>query len=98
MLQVVGPFCGKRSSQVHTAQLVDVSTWTIQKWAYEFEMATFLVGSKRGKHSKTSSPISDESFRAEFRDHVKENSRKKGIVLDICLNTCFFVKRTTELK
>ena len=81
MLQEVGPFCGKRSSQTYAAGLVGVSHWTIQKWANEFETTTFLVESKRGKHSKTISPINDEAFCAEFKDHVKENSRKRGIVL-----------------
>ena len=70
---------GKFSSREHSAALVGVSSRTIGQWVLDFETSTFIRESKRGRHSKTKTPINDEDFCAEFRSHVKENTRKKGV-------------------
>ena len=71
-------FGGRRKAKEHAANMVGMSKWTIAEWVRDFETHTFLVESKRGRHSKTVSPINNETFRAEFKAHVKENSRKSG--------------------
>ena len=81
MIQDVGSLGGKRKSAEHAANLVGLSLWTVADWVREFETTTFLVESKRGRHAKTATPINDEGFRAEFKAHVKENSRLSGIFI-----------------
>ena len=61
------------------AQIVKVHTDTIREWVREFEMDKFIIDSRRGKHSKTSSPIlEDLEFREQFRSHVRETARIQG--------------------
>ena len=55
-----------------------MSARTVGTWAREFEASTYLKESKRGKHSKTPSPMNSPEFREEFKAYVKENSRKSG--------------------
>ena len=62
------------------ANTVRVGTTTMRNWVREFETQEFINDSKRGKHSKTESPILvDLEFREEFRAHVKQTSREQGI-------------------
>ena len=68
----------KGPSRDHAAGLVGVSSRTIGQWALDFETTTYIQESKRGRHSKTKTPINDESFCLEFKAHVKENTRKRG--------------------
>jgi len=78
-LQVVGCQVGaKQKSREHAGTLVALSQRTIAEWVRDFETTTYITESRRGKHSKTVSPINNPSFREEFRTHVKENSRKSG--------------------
>jgi hypothetical protein len=42
-----------------------------------------LGSDHRGRHSKTSSPIENEEFRQDLRQHVKDNARDKGKVLTL---------------
>ena len=58
---------------------------TVSNWVADFELLTIVKDSKRGKHSKTMSPITeDPEFREMFKDYVRQNSRKAGkIFLDI---------------
>ena len=53
---------------------------TIRAWVREFEMMEYVItDSKRGKHSKTASPIlNDPDFREEFKNYVKTSSCEKG--------------------
>ena len=69
---------GKGSSRDHAGGLVGVSSRTVGHWVQDFETQTFVSESKRGRHSKTKSPLNDEEFCSEFKAHVKENTRKKG--------------------
>ena len=90
--QEAGSVGGKRKSLEHSALLVGLSSRTIGNWVREFETTTFIVESKRGRHAKTVTPINDEGFRAEFKSHVKENSRKPGIFFNkICTRGCSIV-------
>ena len=68
----------KGPSRDHAAGLVGVSSRTIGQWALDFETTTYIQESKRGRHSKTKTPINDELFCYEFKAHVKENTRKRG--------------------
>ena len=71
-------FAGKRCARELAASLVGVSPKTVGRWARDFETLTFVQDSQRGRHSKTTSPITDPKFREEFKAYVKENSRKSG--------------------
>ena len=52
---------------------------TVSNWVADFELLTIVKDSKRGKHSKTMSPITeDPEFREMFKDYVRQNSRKAG--------------------
>ena len=57
-----------------------VATSTVRSWVREFEMLEYVVlESRRGKHSKTPSPIlNDMEFREEFKQHVRNTSRELG--------------------
>ena len=58
---------------------VKVTEKTIRNWVGDFELVTIVRDSKRGKHSKTISPIVENpEFKAQFKDYVKTNSRKPG--------------------
>ena len=62
-----------------TAKTVKVATRTVQRWVQDFEVSQFISDSKRGRHSKTSSPILDNpDFREKFKDYVRQNSRVPG--------------------
>ena len=52
----------------------------MRAWVREFEMMEYVItDSKRGKHSKTASPIlNDPDFREEFKNYVKTSSCEKG--------------------
>ena len=83
--QVVGCQVGaKQKSREHAGTLVALSPRTIAEWVRDFETTTYITESRRGKHSKTVSPINNPSFREEFRTHVKENSRKSGNFNSVC--------------
>ena len=57
---------------------VQVTERTIRAWVADFELMCFVRDSKRGKHSKTLSPImNDLEFKEKFKEHVKCNSRKQ---------------------
>ena len=62
------------------ASTVGVAESTIRAWVREFEMMEYVIAdSKRGKHSKTASPIlNDPDFREEFKNYVKTSSCEKG--------------------
>ena len=70
---------GKQKSREHSATLLGLSTRTVGDWVRDFEVTTYIVDSRRGKHSKTLTPINNPGFRQEFKDHVKQNSRKSGL-------------------
>ena len=42
------------------AKTVNVGTSTIRSWVIEFEAQEYIADSRRGKHSKTESPILDD--------------------------------------
>ena len=59
------------------SEKVKVTEKTIRNWVADFELVTIVRDSKRGKHSKTMSPIMENpEFKAKFKDYVKTNSRK----------------------
>ena len=63
----------------NTAQTVKVAPRTVRSWVQDFEASEFIAESRRGCHTKTTSPIlEDEEFREEFKQHVRENSREQG--------------------
>ena len=60
------------------SERVKVTERTIRKWVEDFELVEILRDSKRGKHSKTISPMDNPDFKAKFKEYVKTNSRKPG--------------------
>ena len=61
------------------SEKVKVTEKTIRNWVADFELMTIVRDSKRGKHSKTISPIVENpEFKDKFKDFVKTNSRKPG--------------------
>ena len=91
-LQEVGSEVGgKHQARVHAGKLIGISGRTIGVWVREFELKTYLVESRRGKHSKTVSPITNADFREEFKSYVKENSRKSGTNFDFYLEKYWFI-------
>ena len=62
------------------SERVKVTERTVRKWVADFDLMHFVRDSLRGKHSKTVSPIEDPDFKAQFKDYVKNNSRKSGNV------------------
>ena len=61
------------------AKTVNVATRTVRSWVQDYEATQFIAESRRGRHSKTSSPIlEDFEFREEFKEHVRQTSREKG--------------------
>ena len=57
-----------------------VSPRTVSKWVLDYETYEYIVKSNRGQHSKVYSPIvNDPEFRDQFRAHVREVSRVKGV-------------------
>ena len=61
------------------ADLVNVTEKTIRNWVADFELTTIVRKSKRGKHSKTMSPIVDNpDFKLKFIEYVKATSRRQG--------------------
>ena len=57
-----------------------VTARTVESWVHDFETDLFIADSKRGRHSKTESPIMDNlEFREEFKQHVRQTSREQGI-------------------
>ena len=50
----------------------------LEKWVATFEREGVIVESRRGKHSKTVSPIMEIEFRDNFISHVRSESCKKG--------------------
>ena len=61
------------------AKTVKVCTRTVRAWVQDYEATQYILQSKRGRHSKTSSPIlEDLEFRERFKEHVRLNSRVQG--------------------
>ena len=61
------------------AKTVSVATRTVRSWVQDYEATQFIAESRRGRHSKTSSPIlEDLEFREEFKEHVRQTSREQG--------------------
>ena len=61
------------------AKTVKVNKNTVRNWVDNYETMKFITESSRGRHSKTRSPIiEDPQFKAEFKEFVKNNSRKPG--------------------
>ena len=64
---------------IKAADIVKVAPKTVRMWVQDFEVSEFIAESRRGRHSKTSSPIVDDpEFREMFKDYVRNNSRKQG--------------------
>ena len=62
------------------ANTVKVGTCTVRDWVRDFELQEYIVDSRRGKHSKTESPILDNpEFREEFKAYVRQSSREQGM-------------------
>lgn len=81
-IEAAGTSHGSKTGAYKTvADRVKVTERTVSNWVADFELMTIVRDSKRGKHSKTMSPITeDPEFREEFKDYVRQNSRKKGNV------------------
>ena len=63
----------------NAAEIVKVAPKTVRMWVQDFEASECIAESRRGRHSKTSSPIVDDpDFREMFKDYVRSNSRKQG--------------------
>ena len=63
------------------AEKVKVSPKTVSRWVLDYETYEYIAKSNRGKNSKVYSPIiNDPEFRDQFRTHVREVSRVKGMV------------------
>ncbi|KAF4731620.1 hypothetical protein FOZ62_013847 [Perkinsus olseni] len=59
------------------SDLLDVSTNSVLRWCIEYELNRAIAESKRGKHSKSFSPILDagyEDFRDRLKSFIRENS------------------------
>ena len=71
---------GQKTAAYKTVSLrVKVTEKTVRNWVSDFEMMTIVRESRRGKHSKTMSPIADDpEFKLKFKEYVKTNSRKQG--------------------
>ena len=75
-----------------TAEIVKVAPSSVRTWVQDYEVSEFIAESKRGRHSKTSSPIIDDpNFREKFKNYVRKNSREPGtlVVLDPLLCKVF---------
>ena len=55
-----------------------VSERSVRRWLKTYDDEMELRASERGRHSKTSSPIVDPTFREKFCNFVKTESRKPG--------------------
>ena len=61
------------------SERVNVTEKTVRNWVSDFEMMTIVRETRRGKHSKTMSPIVDDpEFKFKFKDYVRTNSRRRG--------------------
>ena len=70
----------KMKAYKDAADLVNVTEKTIRNWVADFELTTIVRKSKRGKHSKTLSPIVDNpDFKLKFKEYVKASSRRQGV-------------------
>ena len=58
------------------SEKVKVTERTVRRWVEDFELVSFVRDSKRGRHSKTVSPMENPEFKPMFKDYVKLNSRK----------------------
>ena len=64
------------------AGIVKVAPKTVRMWVQDFEASECIADSRRGRHSKTSSPIVDDpEFRELFKNYVRNNSRKQGTII-----------------
>jgi hypothetical protein len=73
----------KEDAYEQVAARLKIGVRSIFTWVKDFEALNYIRESKRGKHAKTYCPIlEDEIFRAEFKLHVKENSKKQGEIID----------------
>ena len=68
----------KMAAYKTVSQRVKVTEKTVRNWVSDFEMMTIVRESRRGKHSKTMSPIVDTEFKLKFKEFVKTNSRRQG--------------------
>ncbi|KAF4685094.1 hypothetical protein FOZ60_006864 [Perkinsus olseni] len=74
---VLEPGCSKVQAEAVVSRLLGVSSKSLAAWTRDYEVNFEIAESKRGKHSKTFSPMYEENF-AGFRDnlvsYIKENS------------------------
>ena len=79
--ELTGRYYGQKMKAYRvSAKIVKVDEATVRKWVHEFEMMEYVIlESKRGKHTKSPSPIlNDLEFREEFKDYVRASSREQG--------------------
>ena len=58
------------------ANLVKVNCSTVHNWIHDYEALSYIQESRRGHHSKESSPILyDTDFRDQFFAHMREASK-----------------------
>ena len=89
----------KTAAYERTARLVNVTEKTIRNWVYDYEVSSFLRDSKRGKHAKTASPITDDpEFRERFKNYVRESSRVEGEKNLTCANLTVWVNEELGLE
>ena len=70
----------KLTAYQEVAQQVRVNESTVRRWVADYDTLQVVKKSQRGRHSKVDSPIvTDPDFRAQFKNYVKNNSRKRGI-------------------
>ena len=88
----------KEDAYEQVAARLKIGVRSIFTWVKDFEALNYIRESKRGKHAKTYCPIlEDEIFRAEFKLHVKENSKKQGEIIDKSKTSLnFFIFRREE--
>ena len=80
-MQTEGTSYGFKMAAYQTvSDRIKVTEKTVRTWVKDFDMMMVVRESKRGKHSKTMSPImNDPDFKAQFKEYVKSNSRKQGL-------------------
>ena len=71
----------RRNALQEVAETVGVRERTLDRWIKDFQATEELTQNRRGKHSKTRSPIEDSVFREDFCRYVRENAKVQGRIL-----------------
>ena len=66
---------------------------SIRRWLKTYDEEMELRESERGRHSKSSSPIVDPTFREKFCNFVRTESRKPGAIFSSNGHQAQMIKR-----